>query len=183
MANANNTNTLPPELDFRPADSLPPLPVQKSSKTGVVVLAIVVALVVSTGLFLWARQQGQESAKLAEAYVLSLQAYPEAYTSAGLPQYPGAQVTNMVQKEATLEKGPIKFELSSADSVEKLGAFYKTELTKLGWQLSSEKTEQNVTTLELTKDKQQLQFTLAPIQEEGSNSLSTTGIVVWQNQS
>ncbi len=62
----------------------------------------------------------------------SPQGYPALYTSASLPQYPNAVLTDTGRQTTSLRDG-LKLQLESSDPVPAIAAFYEDKIKQLGW--------------------------------------------------
>jgi hypothetical protein len=74
-------------------------------------------------------------AKQSESTTLS---YPELYTSANLPQYANAKLTDTGRQTSSLRDG-LRLSLETDDDVQTVAKFFETEMAKLGWTVPEKK--------------------------------------------
>lgn len=64
--------------------------------------------------------------------VKELEEYPDAYKTAGLPQYPGGKVASLSGKDGTIEEG-ISIIVSTSDAHQKVVDYFDQRLKDAGW--------------------------------------------------
>ena len=99
--------------------------------------------------------------------------YPEAYKAAGLPQYPGGDITHFGDREASPQDGIFIF-VTTGDSLEKVATDFDAQMKAKGWTLKND----NATTSEVlisrtyTKDGQEYHLSVNRDQETGRTNVT-----------
>ncbi len=102
----------------------------------------------------------------------SPQGYPALYTSANLPQYPNALLTDTGRQTTSLRDG-LKLQLESTDPVPTIAAFYEEKIKQLGWTVPPQRvptTTQYVSTY--TKDDRYFQVMIVRTQDSVSTRIT-----------
>lgn len=87
-------------------------------------------------------------------------AYPALYTSAKLPQYPGAKLVDTGRQTTSIRDG-LRLTLETSDEVKKVAAFFESEMTKLGWTFPEKRVRpENLDLTKYTKDDLYFQITI-----------------------
>lgn len=146
----------------------------------VIVILIVVGILTAIGVlgslaFLaWFRGSGgNEVAKELGETIQELAEYPDAYRAAGLPEYPGGEVTHFGQKEAKLSDGIFIF-VVTGDGLNTVAAFFDDELKAEGWSLKSENTGASdiVVSRAYTKADQELNLSITHDAETNKTNIT-----------
>jgi len=162
----------------------PAKPPKKHSKLKWLLIVLFILAVAAAGYeaYTWNRNRNQPSRNLpqveGEPSVQEIREYPDVYRIAGLPQYPGAEVTSVGRKEVTLDEG-VSVILTTRDDVKTVSAFFETELAKLGWQVDSNfpaQSQEDFYYKSFTKDNTQFSITIDRSQD-GKETTAKIGYV------
>lgn len=153
----------------------------------VVVLLIVIGILFAVGLvfafFVGTILKDRFGDELKEAGIESvaeLSVYPDSYTAAKLPRYPGAEVVHLGSKEDQPEdRGGITLVVNSKDDFSKVVSFFDSELTKRNWQATVSQTstsnDDGIVTRIYKKDNQEFNLTIT----RDDDAAATNVLIHW----